>query len=119
VQEGSSQRSAQWLVTKSRGLKSAHNRLISNGPILLRFWIKRLKRLAKKLTLNQRVQGSSPCAPTNKINNLIRIVLPARTPGVTPRVTGRGIPRTSGIEAVSGMSRNKRPPKADPTPTRA
>ncbi len=23
------------------------------------------------LTLNQRVQGSSPCAPTNKINNLV------------------------------------------------
>jgi hypothetical protein len=26
----------------------------------------------EQLTLNQRVQGSSPCAPTNKINSLHR-----------------------------------------------
>ena len=25
------------------------------------------------LTLNQRVQGSSPCAPTNKIKNLLKL----------------------------------------------
>src|SRR5262245_50815186 len=28
------------------------------------------KELQEQRTLNQRVQGSSPCAPTNKINNL-------------------------------------------------
>jgi hypothetical protein len=30
----------------------------------------RIAQLVEQLTLNQRVQGSSPCAPTNKINNL-------------------------------------------------
>jgi ectoine hydroxylase-related dioxygenase (phytanoyl-CoA dioxygenase family) len=33
-------------------------------------WMKAMKcaALRSKLTLNQRVQGSNPCAPTNKIN---------------------------------------------------
>ena len=31
----------------------------------------RIAQLVEQLTLNQRVQGSSPCAPTNKIKNLI------------------------------------------------
>src|SRR5271166_6030288 len=30
----------------------------------------RIAQLVEQLTLNQRVQGSSPCAPTNKINDL-------------------------------------------------
>ena len=30
----------------------------------------RIAQLVEQLTLNQRVQGSNPCAPTNEINNL-------------------------------------------------
>ena len=30
----------------------------------------RIAQLVEQLTLNQRVQGSSPCAPTNEINEL-------------------------------------------------
>ena len=30
----------------------------------------RIAQLVEQLTLNQRVQGSSPCAPTNKIKKL-------------------------------------------------
>ena len=30
----------------------------------------RIAQLVEQLTLNQRVQGSSPCAPTNKIKEL-------------------------------------------------
>ena len=30
----------------------------------------RIAQLVEQLTLNQRVQGSSPCAPTNKIKDL-------------------------------------------------
>ncbi len=30
----------------------------------------RIAQLVEQLTLNQRVQGSNPCAPTNKINTL-------------------------------------------------
>ena len=30
----------------------------------------RIAQLVEQLTLNQRVQGSNPCAPTNKINDL-------------------------------------------------
>ena len=43
------------------------------------------------LTLNQRVQGSSPCAPTIEIKDLRPIMtsrFPAKTPGVCRRVTG-------------------------------
>ena len=29
--------------------------------------------LKSQLTFNQRVQGSSPCAPTNKVNNLAQV----------------------------------------------
>jgi hypothetical protein len=32
----------------------------------------RIAQLVEQLTLNQRVQGSSPCAPTNKIKDLGR-----------------------------------------------
>jgi hypothetical protein len=32
--------------------------------------IGRIAQLVEQLTLNQRVQGSSPCAPTNKIKDL-------------------------------------------------
>jgi hypothetical protein len=41
-----------------------------------------LKLLHFLLTLNQRVQGSSPCAPTNKINSLA-----ASPPGNAPELT--------------------------------
>src|SRR5215469_17942663 len=34
----------------------------------------RIAQLVEQLTLNQRVQGSSPCAPTNDFNNLARSV---------------------------------------------
>ena len=30
----------------------------------------RIAQLVEQLTLNQRVQGSNPCAPTNEINTL-------------------------------------------------
>ena len=30
----------------------------------------RIAQLVEQLTLNQRVQGSNPCAPTNEINGL-------------------------------------------------
>ena len=30
----------------------------------------RIAQLVEQLTLNQRVQGSNPCAPTNEINDL-------------------------------------------------
>src|SRR5216684_3223303 len=33
----------------------------------------RIAQLVEQLTLNQRVQGSSPCAPTNKIRHLATI----------------------------------------------
>ena len=34
--------------------------------------IGRIAQLVEQLTLNQRVQGSSPCAPTNAFNDLLR-----------------------------------------------
>ena len=34
----------------------------------------RIAQLVEQLTLNQRVQGSSPCAPTIEIKDLARIV---------------------------------------------
>jgi hypothetical protein len=33
----------------------------------------RIAQLVEQLTLNQRVQGSSPCAPTIEINDLVEI----------------------------------------------
>ena len=37
-------------------------------------WFGRIAQLVEQLTLNQRVQGSSPCAPTNDFNDLARLV---------------------------------------------
>ena len=48
------------------GLQSARNRLICNARRCKRFARKPLIFQPSKLTLNQRVQGSSPCAPTTK-----------------------------------------------------
>ena len=46
------------------GLQSARNRLICDARRCKRFGRKPLIFQPSKLTLNQRVQGSSPCAPT-------------------------------------------------------
>jgi hypothetical protein len=51
----------------------------------------------EQLTLNQRVQGSSPCAPTNKINYLYQKRMlndPAHAIGVISGVTVRRAVRT-------------------------
>ena len=39
----------------------------------------RIAQLVEQLTLNQRVQGSSPCAPTNKFNDFMPIDLFEKT----------------------------------------
>jgi hypothetical protein len=39
------------------------------------FWLGRIAQLVEQLTLNQRVQGSSPCAPTNPFNDLAEVAL--------------------------------------------
>ncbi len=36
----------------------------------------RIAQLVEQLTLNQRVQGSNPCAPTNEINDLDEFFVP-------------------------------------------
>jgi hypothetical protein len=48
-------------------LQSARKPLRLNAPILGYFTAKSLYRITRNLTLNQRVQASSPCAPTNDI----------------------------------------------------
>jgi hypothetical protein len=35
----------------------------------------RIAQLVEQLTLNQRVQGSSPCAPTRQNNDLAKIII--------------------------------------------
>jgi hypothetical protein len=54
-------------------LKPAANWLSSNGCKARRFEMRSLKIKELGLTLNQRVQGSSPCAPTRKINLLYNL----------------------------------------------
>jgi len=56
-----------WLA---RVLHSARKPLNRNGPKMLSFTPNALFSQREKLTLNQRVQGSNPCTPTNDINNL-------------------------------------------------
>jgi hypothetical protein len=63
----------------SFGLKSAGNPLTYNGRDHARFEVKPLILAIKNVTLNQRVQGSSPCAPTNKIKDLADKSLPPPT----------------------------------------
>jgi hypothetical protein len=36
-------------------------------------WCGRIAQLVEQLTLNQRAQGSSPCAPTNDFNHINRL----------------------------------------------
>ena len=49
--------------------------------------------MAEQLTLNQRVQGSSPCAPTKKIRYLAKAIQIASGSGVTLGVTIRRAPK--------------------------
>ena len=58
-------------------LQSARKPLRLNTPILGSFTAKSLYCLIRNLTLNQRVQGSSPCAPTNDFNNLEQLLFGA------------------------------------------
>jgi hypothetical protein len=51
--------------TSIGGLHFSRNSLFCNGTKMLQFVIKPLTLQQKDVTLNQRVQGSSPCAPTN------------------------------------------------------
>jgi hypothetical protein len=48
------------------------NSLMGNAAIFIFFPSNPLKCRIKHVTLNQRVQGSSPCAPTNKFNMLVQ-----------------------------------------------
>jgi hypothetical protein len=62
-------RSAQRLI-----LQSARKPLRLNTPILGSFTAKSLYCLIRNLTLNQRVQGSSACVPTNLKSNIDRVL---------------------------------------------
>jgi hypothetical protein len=59
--------------------------------------------LFESLTLNQRVQGSSPCAPTNKIKRNRLATTPHELVGVTCGVT---------VQRLGAMSLNPTPEKA-------
>jgi hypothetical protein len=52
------------------GWENARNALISQGHFCLRLGKNRNQFNVGHWTLNQRVQGSSPCAPTNEIKRL-------------------------------------------------
>jgi hypothetical protein len=60
-------------VPASAILKMRRNRLILHARLFPRFEEKRLHFNDGWLTLNQRVQGSSPCAPTNEIKYLAEL----------------------------------------------
>jgi hypothetical protein len=63
------------------GLGAFHPLQFIRNPLTNNLWIlilflylftpRRLIRLEKQMPFNQRVQGSSPCAPTNQINGLL------------------------------------------------
>jgi hypothetical protein len=68
----------------SFGLKSAGNPLTYNGRDHARFEVKPLILAIKNVTLNQRVQGSSPCAPTSNFSiQLQGLRLPPQKSGQT------------------------------------
>src|SRR4051812_45123942 len=56
-------------------------------------WCGRIAQLGEQVTLNQRVQGSSPCAPTNDLSNIKRLALllgnRGKTPGTAADQAGR------------------------------
>src|SRR5215208_7516296 len=60
-------------VGLARVLHSARKPLNRNGLKMLSFTSNALFSQGEKLTLNQRVQGSNPCTPTNKIKHLGRL----------------------------------------------
>ena len=59
----------------------------------------RIAQVVEQLTLNQRVQGSSPCAPTNVSNGFLNICAKASLAGkVSGKVTpGTGLARKSAV----------------------
>ena len=60
---------------------------MGNAEIFISFLANLLICGSKHVTLNQRVQGSSPCAPTNKIKRLCDYREGGVSVGVTLRVT--------------------------------
>src|SRR5262249_24112960 len=60
------------------GTRFATGRSPCGGRVLRRFG--RIAQLAEQLTLNQRVPGSSPGAPTSRINNLLGSWVKAKKP---------------------------------------
>jgi hypothetical protein len=104
----------------SAGLLIASNPLFCNSAKLHQFEVKPLRQMEKAETLNQRVQGSSPCAPTillrasqdlrwRSARDLRRLCLSSHNIRVRPSRRKQRLRVTSGEDVARGIQRLHRP----------